>query len=318
MTAVTPRPARLAFFGTPDVAVPALAALHAAEDLDVVAVVTNPDRRRGRSKALVAPAVKVAATDLGLPVLQPEKPREIIAQLRALRLDAVAVVAYGAILPDDVLDTGGAGFVNLHFSLLPRWRGAAPVQHALRAGDTVTGVTCFVLDAGMDTGPILRSVEVDIAPSDDTGTLLDRLAELGGPVLVDAIRDLVGGATPTPQPADGATLAPKISTDDVALDFTRPAAELVDLIRSASPRPGAWTTLDGQRFKVLAADLEAGTPGVEPGTIDRAARIATADGWLVPRRVQPAGKAAMDADAWRNGHQPTGKVLGAVGPEADA
>ena len=228
--------------------------------------------------------------------------------------DACAVVAYGALLPADVLAAGGAGFVNLHFSLLPRWRGAAPVQHALRAGDRTTGVTTFLLDEGMDTGPVLRRVEVDIDPAEDAGTLLDRLAELGGPVLVDSLRDLVGGATPTPQPAEGATLAPKITGDDTRLDWTAPAQQVVDLVRSASPAPGTHTTLDGRRFKVYAAEVADGPPGA-PGelvALDDGPVVACGQGHVRLTVVQPEGKPRMDAAAWANGHRPElGTRLGA-------
>jgi methionyl-tRNA formyltransferase len=187
---------RIVFLGTPEVAVPALEALVAADDVEVVAVVTNPDRPKGRSKQPVPPPVKVAAERHGLPVWQPVKPIEVVDELAALDVDACAIVAYGALLPRRVLDAGGRGFVNLHFSLLPRWRGAAPVQHAIRAGDEVTGVTCFVLDEGMDTGPVLATRRGADPPRRHLGTLLERLADVGAPVLLDALRRLVAGETP--------------------------------------------------------------------------------------------------------------------------
>ena len=298
---------RIVFLGTPDVAVPSLRALLDADDVEVAAVVTNPDRPRGRSKQPQPPPVKVAAEEAGIPVWQPQKAREMLDDLRALAPDACAVVAYGALLPADVLDAGGAGFVNLHFSLLPRWRGAAPVQHALRAGDTTTGVTTFVLDEGMDTGAVLRRVEVPIDPAEDAGTLLDRLADLGGPVLVDSLRDLVEGTTPTPQPADGATLAPKITPADVALDLAAPARQVVDLVRSASPAPGAHTTLDGRRFKIyraVPAEGPSGAPGEIVAFDDTGPVVACGAGHVRLEVVQPEGKPRMDAAAWVNGHRP--------------
>ncbi len=298
---------RIVFLGTPDVAVPSLRSLLEADDVEVVAVVTNPDRPRGRSKQPQPPPVKVAAEAAGVPVWQPGRAREMVDDLRDLAPDACAVVAYGALLPTDVLDAGGAGFVNLHFSLLPRWRGAAPVQHALRAGDTTTGVTTFVLDEGMDTGPVLRRFEVDIDPDETAGELLDRLAELGAPVLVDSLRDLVAGATPRPQPAEGATLAPKITPDDVALDLTAPARQVADLVRSAAPSPGAHTTLDGARFKVYRAVPTEG-PGGAPGELvafdESGPVVACGEGHVRLEVVQPAGKARMDAAAWVNGYRP--------------
>ena len=306
---------RIAFLGTPEAAVPALEALVAAEDIDVAAVLCNPDRPRGRRGTPTPPPVKVAAEAHGLAVWQPVKPREVLDDLRALDLDACAVVAYGALLPKDVLAAGGAGFVNLHFSLLPRWRGAAPVQHALRAGDEVTGITTFVLDEGMDTGPVLRRLEVAVEPTERTGTLLSRLAELGAPVLVESLRALHAGETPQPQPEQGATLAPKISPEDVALDLTRPSVEIDRLVRSADPAPGAHTTFRGARLKVFdappldraaAALAMSGFDGdAAPGTVigmDRTGVVvACGQGAVRLTEVQPAGKARMRAADFANG-----------------
>jgi methionyl-tRNA formyltransferase len=322
---------RIAFLGTPEVAVPALQALVAAEDIEVAAVITNPDRAKGRSKRPVPPPVKVAAQAAGLPVWQPTKPREVLDELRALDLDACAVVAYGAILPRDVLEAGGRGFVNLHFSLLPRWRGAAPVQHAIRAGDTETGVTTFVLDPGMDTGPVLETVRVPIDPAESAGELLERLAVLGAPVLVDALRALDAGTVPEPQPAEGVTLAPKITPEDVAIDFDAPRRRVVDLIRSADPAPGAHTRFRGKRLKVLrATPVEAtpdeatpdeATPGeATPGTVvavtKAGAVVACADGAIRLDVVQPEGKGRIDGAAFANGYRPEpGERLGAADPD---
>jgi methionyl-tRNA formyltransferase len=297
---------RVVFLGTPDVAVPALDALLRAGDVDVVAVVTNPDRPRGRSRTPVPPPVKVVAEAAGIPVWQPTRAREILTDLVAAAPDVCAVVAYGALLPADVLAAGGAGFVNLHFSLLPRWRGAAPVQHAIRAGDEVTGITTFVLDEGMDTGPILAQVEVPITPDETAGELLDRLALLGADVLVQSLRDLVAGATPTPQPADGATLAPKITPDDVAIDFAAPATAVAALVRSASPAPGAHTTAAGRRIKIHRAVPTDGAE--EPGSIIRITPegpvVACGSGAVRLESLQPEGKARMDGAAYVNGYRP--------------
>jgi methionyl-tRNA formyltransferase len=309
---------RIAFLGTPAVAVPALEALVAAEDIEVVAVITNPDRAKGRSKRPVPPPVKLAAEAAGLPVWQPVKPREILDDLRHLDVDACAVVAYGSLLPRDVLAAGGRGFVNLHFSLLPRWRGAAPVQHALRAGDTETGVTTFVLDEGMDTGPVLESVRVPIDPAESAGELLDRLAVLGAPVLVNALRSLVAGIPPEPQPAEGATLAPKIDPEDVAIDFAAPCQTVIDLVRSADPAPGAHTRFRDKRLKILrAAPVEpaAPAPGAAPGTVVETRKdgvvVACGDGAIRLDVVQPEGKGRMDGGAFANGYRPEpGEQLG--------
>lgn len=307
---------RIAFLGTPDVAVPALEALLAAEDVEVAVVITNPDRPRGRSRRPVAPPVKLVAGEAGVPVWQPTKPIEVADELAALELDACAVVAYGALLPRRVLAAGGRGFVNLHFSLLPRWRGAAPVQHALRAGDEVTGVTTFVLDAGMDTGPVLRTLEVAIDPEESAGALLDRLAVLGAPVLVDALRDLVAGVVPTPQPDEGATLAPKITRDDVRIDLRASARAVADLVRSADPAPGAHTTFRGEPLKVFRAQPVDGSAGAaEPGAIvavdKRGVVVACGEGVVRLVTVQPPGRARMDGAAFVNGYRPeVGERLG--------
>lgn len=307
---------RVVFFGTPDVAVPALEALHDAADVEVVAVVTNPDRPRGRSRTPRPSPVKEAAVRLGLEVLQPWPAGEVLGDLERLSPDACAVVAYGSILRPDVLAAGGAGFVNLHFSLLPRWRGAAPVQHALVAGDEETGVTTFVLDEGMDTGPVLRSVATPIADGETAGELLDRLAHLGSPVLVDAVRALVAGEEPTPQPAEGATHASKLGSEDARIDFSRPARQVVDLVRGVTPAPGAHTTRDGDRFKVHRArvadeEVASGAPGEIVATADDGLVVAAGEGAVVLTEVQPAGKARMSGVDFVNGYQPQlGEVLG--------
>jgi methionyl-tRNA formyltransferase len=300
---------RIAFLGTPEVAVPSLDALVAAEDIEVAVVLCNPDRPKGRSRTPVPPPVKVAAEQHGIEVWQPAKPREVLEPFRALQVDACAVVAYGALLPVDVLAAGGAGFVNLHFSLLPRWRGAAPVQHALRAGDPTSGVTTFVLDEGMDTGPVLRRVEVPIRPDEGAGALLARLAEVGAPVLVESLRALHAGEVPVAQPSEGATLAPKIHPEDVALDLHRPAAELANLVRSADPAPGAHTSFRGARLKVFRArpvtDADEADDGAAPGTVLATDRegilIACGEDALLLTEVQPAGKPRMAAGAYANG-----------------
>jgi methionyl-tRNA formyltransferase len=297
---------RVAFFGTPDVAVPALRTLLEADDVTVAAVVTNPDRPKGRSRRPVAPPVKLTAMQADVPVWQPDRVREIRDNLRDLAVDCCAVVAYGALLPADVLAAGGAGFVNLHFSLLPRWRGAAPVQHALREGDGVTGITTFVIAEGMDTGPILRQVEVAVDPDEDAGALLDRLAVLGAPVLCDSLRDLTAGVEPTPQPENGVTMAPKIHPDDLLIDWAAPSTAVVDLIRSASPQPGAFTTDGGQRLKVYAAAPTDGQ-GESGRVVDVTKRgpvVACGDGAVLLTSLQPAGKGRMDGAAFVNGYRP--------------
>ena len=306
---------RIAFLGTPQVAVPPLDALVADERVEVVVVITNPDRPRGRSSTPKPPPVKVAARAHGLDVWQPEKPREVVDRLRELDLDVAAVVAYGALLPTDVLEATRHGFVNLHYSLLPRWRGAAPVQHAVMAGDEVTGLTTFVLDEGMDTGPVLQTVEVPIGPRATSADLFEVLNARGAEVLADSVVGLADGSiTPVPQDDDGATLAPKIDPEDVAIDWTRPAEVVSALVRGANPRPGAHTTWRGGRCKiwhahvappVVASDAVGADPGTVVGSTDDGPVVACGTGAVVCTVVQPANKPRQSGRDFVNGQQPT-------------
>lgn len=310
---------RIAFFGTPDAAVPSLRAFLAAADVDVAVVVTNPDRPSGRGYKLTPPPVKVAALDAGVEVWQPDKPRERLDDLRALGLDACAVVAYGALLPEDVLAAGGRGFVNLHFSLLPRWRGAAPVQHSILSGDPVTGVTCFVLDKGMDTGPVLTTLTTEIGRGETAGELMARLAAAGAPELVRAVTGLVDGALePVPQDDTTATYAPKIGPDDARLDWAADAGALELAIRAYNPMPGAHTAFEGERLKVHRARVAEGAEvagATVPGTVVAVAAdgpvVACGGGALCLTEVQPAGKARMDGAAFARGYRCEEAVLGA-------
>ena len=305
---------RVAFLGTPQVAVQPLEALVADERVEVAVVITNPDRPRGRSSTPKPPPVKVAALEHGLDVWQPEKPREVLDELRALELDVAAVVAYGALLPTDVLESTTHGFVNLHYSLLPRWRGAAPVQHAVMAGDTVTGLTTFVLDEGMDTGPILQTVEVPIGPRDTSADLFDVLNARGADVLVESVVGLADGSlTPVPQPDEGATLAPKIDPDDVRIDWAQPAETVSGLIRGANPRPGAHTTWRADRCKlwqahladpVTASDATDAAPGTVVGSTDEGPVVACGTGAVVCTTIQPANKPRQSGRDFVNGQQP--------------
>ena len=305
---------RIAYLGTPGVAVPPLRALAADDRVEVVVVITNPDRPRGRSRTPQPPPVKAAAEELGLQVWQPEKPRGVLDELRDLELDAAAVVAYGALLPADVLDGVAHGFVNLHYSLLPRWRGAAPVQHAIMAGDEVTGLTTFVLDEGMDTGPVLATHQVRIGPTTTSGDLFEELTELGAQVLVDSVVGLVDGSmTPVPQPDDGATHAPKIDAEDVRIDWEQPAERVSALVRGANPRPGAHTTWRGERCKVwqaavadpvTAADAPGAEPGAVIGTDDDGPVVACGRGAVVLTTIQPANRPRQSGRDFLNGQQP--------------
>ena len=293
---------RIAYFGTPTDAVAPLRAVVAAGH-DVVLVVTQPDRRRGRGGSATPSAVKATAAELGLAVRTPDRARELVDELDTLDLDAGVVVAFGQLLPPSVLATARHGFVNLHFSLLPRWRGAAPVERAMLAGDAETGVCVMAVDEGMDTGAVFASVATPIGPDDTAGELGERLVALGTPLLVEVLADLPA-RSPVPQTGEP-THAAKLTVDEFRLDWSRPAAELARRVMAGNPRPGAWTTLDGRRLKVLRARSEpdpapAGTPA---GTVDPDGRVATGGGRLRLVQVQPEGKPVMAVSAWLAGRQ---------------
>lgn len=305
---------RVAFFGTPAPAVPALEALLADPRIDVPVVVTNPDRPRGRGYELAPPPVKVAAREAGVEVLQPVRAADVTRTLDALQLDVCAVVAYGQILPASLLAVPAHGFVNLHFSVLPAWRGAAPVPAAILHGDRETGVTCFVLDAGMDTGPVLATRTTRIGPAETSGELTARLAELGAPLLVDAVVGLVDGTLRArPQDDARATYAPKIAPADARIDWSLPAEQIQLAVRAYNPVPGAHTTFRDARLKVHRAQVIRGdgVPGTVVGVDERTGAPVVACGSEALRldEVQPAGKRAMSGAAFVNGYQPSGDRL---------
>lgn len=297
---------RLIFAGTPDIAVPSLTAL--AERHEIVAVITQPDARGKRGRDLHPSPVKVHALEQGWPVLTPERASDpdFIAQIAELDADVAAVVAYGQILRRDLLDATRLGWVNLHFSLLPAWRGAAPVQRSLMAGDEITGASAFVLDEGMDTGPVIGTMSERIRPQDTAGVLLERLATAGAPLLVQAIEALgAGEAAPIPQVEDGVSHAAKLTRDDAYVRWERPAHVVDRQIRGCTPAPGAWTTLpDGTAMKIgpvrERADLPATVPG-QLGLHDGAVTVGTGGHPVALSWVQPAGKGQVDADAWWRG-----------------
>lgn len=302
---------RVAFFGTPVPAVPALRALLGDPRTEVPVVVTNPDRPHGRGHELAPPPVKVAARDAGIEVLQPARAGDVTTRLTALQLDACAVVAYGQILPPGLLDVPAHGFVNLHFSVLPAWRGAAPVPASILHGDRESGVTCFVLDAGMDTGPVLAVRTTSIGPTETAGELTGRLAELGAPLLVDAVAGLVDGTLqPRPQDHTRATYARKITPADARIDWTLPAEHLQRVVRAYNPVPGAHTTFRDVRVKVHRAQIVPGdgAPGTVVAVDDRtgAPVVACGSEGLRLDEVQPAGRRAMSGTAFVNGYQPLG------------
>jgi methionyl-tRNA formyltransferase len=299
---------RVVFMGTPAFAVPPLAALGAAGH-ELLALVAQPDRPAGRGQALREPATKVWAREKGVPVLQPEKVRDgrLAAELAALRPDVLCVAAYGRILGKDLLTLAPHGAVNVHGSLLPKYRGAAPIQWALAGGETETGVTIMQMDEGLDTGDVLLQRTLAVAPDDTAERLAPRLAALGGEALVAALALLAKGAlVPVKQDPARATLARILTKDDGRVDWTRPAQEIANRLRGFSPWPGAWTTLEGRTVKLLAVEPRAGGAAGAAGE----ARKAPGQGLLVAcgggssllvRRLQPEGKGAQDALAFLNG-----------------
>ena len=295
---------RVVFAGTPEVAVPALDAV-AASDHDLVGVVTRPDAPAGRGRKLVASPVAQRAEELGVPVLKPEHPRdpEFQEQLRALAPEVCPVVAYGALLPQSALDIPPHGWVNLHFSVLPSWRGAAPVQHSIWAGDEVTGATTFRIVKELDAGPTFGVMTERIRSTDTAGELLARLAEGGAGLLVATLDGIADGSLEArPQQAEGVSFAPKVQVDDARVDWTLPAVAIERQIRACTPAPGAWTTFDGQRLKLGPAVL---TDDVLPaGRVDvRKSEVLVGTGTHALRLgdVKAFGKRQMPAADWARG-----------------
>ncbi|MHC0433208.1 methionyl-tRNA formyltransferase [Streptomyces sp. O3] len=308
---------KLVFAGTPEVAVPALDALIASDRHEVAAVVTRPDAPAGRGRRLVASPVAERAAEAGIEVLKPRRPRDedFLARLREIGPDCCPVVAYGALLPRVALDVPVRGWVNLHFSLLPAWRGAAPVQHSIMAGDEITGASTFLIEEGLDSGPVYGTVTEEVRSTDTSGDLLTRLAFAGAGLLaatMDGIED--GSVKAVPQPVDGVSLAPKITVEDARVDWAAPALRIDRVVRGCTPAPGAWTAFRGERLKLVsvrlvpdqgelaAGELAVGKNHVYVGTGSHAVELE----W-----VQPQGKKPMRAADWARGVRiAPGEVLG--------
>ncbi|WP_375389320.1 methionyl-tRNA formyltransferase [uncultured Amnibacterium sp.] len=299
---------RLIFAGTPEAAVPSLEAL-AASGHEVVRVVTRPPALVGRKRVLTVSPIEAAAEALGLPVLRAARLGAAeTAELTALQADLAVIVAYGVLVAEPLLSAPRLGWINLHFSLLPRWRGAAPVQRTIIAGDRTTGVDVFRLEAGLDTGPVLASEPVAIGALETAGNLLARLAATGARVLVDVVDGLAEGtAVATPQQGEP-TLAPKLVLADGRLDWAEPAEAVFARIRGCTPEPGAWTTVGDRRLKVLEAAPARETAPLASGAValdgGRVLAGCGGDGAIELVRVQPEGRAAMPADAWLRGAGP--------------
>jgi methionyl-tRNA formyltransferase len=289
---------RLVYLGTPDDAVPPLQAL-VANGHDVALVVTQPDRRRSRGPGADPSPVKRAALDLGLTVVTPARARDVVADVAASGATLGVVVAFGQLLPVPLLEALPVGFVNVHFSLLPRWRGAAPVERAILAGDTETGVCLMRVEAGLDTGPVYARTTVPIGPATTAGELRAQLVAAGSALLVDHL-ERIPDAVPEPQVGEP-TYADKLTVEEFRLDPSRFAVDLARVVRAGNPRPGAWFVAAGRRVKVWRARAEPAAVPVLPGTVDDGALLGTADGVLALVEVQPEGKRAMPGIAWRRG-----------------
>ncbi len=297
-------PLRLVFMGTPDFAVPGLAALIDGGH-HVVCVYSQPPRAAGRGMKTKPSPVQAFAEAHGITVRTPSslKDADEQAAFAALDVDAAVVIAYGLILPPPILAAPRLGCINVHASLLPRWRGAAPIQRAIMAGDAETGVTIMQMDEGLDTGPMLLTEAIGIDAGTTADALHDRLSEIGARLIVDALDGLAEGRIrPMKQPAEGATYADKITPEDGRLDWRRPAAELECLVRALSPRPGAWLVHAGERIRVLVAEVGDAPADASPGRVlDDRLTIACGSGALRCTRVQRQGKSAMDAGAFLRG-----------------
>lgn len=297
---------RVVFAGTPEVAVPALDAI-AGSSHELVGVVTRPDAPAGRGRKLVASPVALRAEELGVPVLKPDHPRdpEFQEALKALQPDCCPVVAYGALLPQSALDIPAHGWVNLHFSALPAWRGAAPVQHAIWAGDQVTGATTFRIVKELDAGPTFGVMTQLVQDDDTAGTLLAKLAEGGAGLLVATLDGIESGELEArPQQAEGVTFAPKILVEDARVDWTEPAIGVDRRIRACTPGPGAWSTFDGERIKIgpVTVDERQLAPGVLEVT-KNAVYVGTASSAVRLGTVKAFGKKEMNAADWARGVQ---------------
>lgn len=305
-----PTASRVVFLGNDVWSVPSLARVVSASDLEVVSVVTNPPRPAGRGSKIRPTAVADTAGELGAPLLEVDSVRDArtMDRLRALAPDLFLVVAYGELLPVDALSIPKRGAVNLHFSLLPHWRGASPVQHALLHGDRLTGVTVMLMDRGLDTGPVLARVEEPVDPADDAGSLGARLAKIGAELLVESVRAwIAGGLLSQPQRGES-TYAPKLTPKDRMLDWTAPAPEVVNRIRAWAPDPGARTIWRGADMNVLRAEPEpdvAGAPGEIVATDERGVLVKTGSGVARLLEVAPAGRRRMPAVDWARGARPS-------------
>ena len=295
---------RVLFAGTPAVAVPSLDALVEA-GFDVVAVLTRPDAPVGRKRVLTPSPVAARAAELGIGVIHAAKvDSEVTARIAAAAPDVAAIVAYGGLIPRRALDVPRYGWINLHFSLLPAWRGAAPVQRSVIAGDDVTGAVTFLLEEGLDTGPVFGTLTEAVRPDDTAGALLERLSHSGAVLLTQTLSAVgAGKAAAVPQQGD-VSLAPKLTLEDGRLDWRQPALAIGRRARGVTPEPGAWTTLDGQRVKLEPVLLRPQAPALQPGRLamdGKSVLVGTGSHPVELSRIQPSGKKMMAAADWARG-----------------
>ena len=298
---------RIVFAGTPEPALPSLRRLIESPHHDVVAVLTRPDAAKGRHGKPSPSPVAQLALEHDIPVLRPSRPNsdEFIAELTELAPDACGVVAYGALLSERLLGVPTNGWINLHFSLLPAWRGAAPVQAAIAAGDAVTGATTFQIELALDSGPVYGVVTETIRPTDTAGDLLERLSISGAALLettLDGIAD--GSLAAVPQPAEGVTVAPKVTVEDARVRWDLPAHVVDRRIRAVTPNPGAWTMIGGLRVKVGPVTIEESSNSLAPGAIrieKKGVHVGTGSHPVLLGQIQPPGKKAMNAADWARG-----------------
>lgn len=297
---------RLVFAGTPAVALPALDAIEASQH-ELAAVVSRPDAPAGRGRRLVRSPAAAWADERGIEVLTPARPREpeFLDRLREIAPDCVPVVAYGALVPRAALDIPKHGWINLHFSLLPAWRGAAPVQHAVWHGDEITGASVFLLEEGLDTGPVYGTLTEPIGPKDTSGELLERLSVSGAGLLVTVLDGIAaGGVQPIPQPGDGVSLAPKITVEDAQIRWDEPAFAVDRRVRATTPAPGAWTEFRQERVKLGPVTPVSGAPPLRPADLlveKRRVLVGTATDPVELGEVRAAGKKPMSAVDWARG-----------------
>lgn len=296
---------RIVFMGSPDFALPTLSRL--AKSYHVVGVITQPDRASGRGRELKSPPVKTLALELNIPIMQPEKLRapEALEQLRAWDPELIVVAAFGQILKKDVLEMPRYGCINVHASLLPRWRGAAPINAAILAGDEEIGVTIMKMDVGLDTGPMLAIKSMRLASDLTTDSALQALSQLGADLLIETLPDYFSGKLiPQAQPEDGATYAPMLKKEDGLLDFTHSAVELERRVRAMNPWPGAWFEWKGNPLKVLRASTVSVEKGLASGSrfiVDGRPAVQSAEGALVLDEIQPAGRKSMSGKSFLAG-----------------